>query len=117
MRYPPEVTLNSSWKSPRYDLTLSMFYKFTGKSPGFLLDENDKIENYTIDSYHNMDLTILKKFDDWNTTLSFGVINLFDVTTISSSQVGQGIAHTGANTALPVGYGRTVFAKVEFNIK
>lgn len=117
MRYTPEVTLNSSWKSPLYDLTFSMFYKFTGKSPGFLLDENDKIENYTIDSYHNMDLTVLKKFDDWNTTFSFGVINLFDVTTISSSQVGQGIAHTGANTALPVGYGRTVFAKVEFNIK
>lgn len=116
MRYTPEVTFNSSWQSPIYDLTFSLFYKFTGKSPGFLLNDKEEIENYTIDSYNKMDFTILRKFEDLNTTFSFGVLNIFDVTTISSSQVGQGIAHTGVSSNLPVGYGRTVFAKVELNI-
>jgi outer membrane receptor for ferrienterochelin and colicins len=117
MRYTPELTLNSNWQSPLFGLTFSLFYKFTGEAPGFLLNDKEEIENYTIDSYNSMDFTILKKFEELNTTLSVGVINLFDVTTISSSQVGQGVAHSGATANLPVGYGRTVFAKVEFSIQ
>lgn len=117
VQYTPEVTVNSSWESNIFDLKFSIFYKYTGKSPGFVLNDQEEIENFTIDSYNNMDFTILRKFEDLNTTFSVGVINMFDVTTVNSNQLSQGPAHSGNSSQLPVGYGRTVFAKVEFNIQ
>ena len=117
VQYTPEVTVNSSWDSGLFDLKFSLFYKFTGKSPGFVLNDQEEIENFEIDSYNNMDFTILRKFEDINTTFSVGVINMFDVTTVNSNQLTAGGAHSGSSSSLPVGYGRTVFAKVEFNLQ
>lgn len=117
VQYTPEVTVNSSWDSDVFDLKFSLFYKYTGNSPGFVLNDQEEIENFTIDSYSSMDFTILRKFKELNTTFSIGVLNMFDVTTVNSNQVTQGPAHSGNSSQLPVGYGRTVFAKVEFNIQ
>lgn len=116
VQYTPEVTVNSSWQSKIYDLKFSLFYKFTGESPGFVLNDEDEIENFIIDSYSNLDFTVLRKFEDLRTTFSIGVINLLDVTTVNSNQVTSGAAHSGSSSSLPVGYGRAFFAKVEFNI-
>lgn len=116
VQYTPEVTVNSSWESNIYDLKFSLFYKYTGDSPGFVLNDEEEIENFIIDSYSNLDLTILREFEDLNTTFSVGIINLFDVTTVNSNQISSGGAHSGNNSSLPVGYGRSFFAKVEFNI-
>lgn len=116
VQYTPEVTVNSSWESNIYDLKFSLFYKFTGESPGFVLNDQEEIENFIIDSYSNLDFTVLRKFEDLNTTFSIGIINLFDVTTVNSNQITSGAAHSGNSSSLPVGYGRSFFAKVEFNI-
>jgi outer membrane receptor for ferrienterochelin and colicins len=117
VQYTPEVTFNSSWDSDLWDLKFSIFYKFTGESPGFVLNDEEEIENFTIDSYHNMDASIMRKFDDLGLSFSLGVINVFNVTTVNSNQIQQGGAgHSGGSAALPVGYGRTVFAKFELDI-
>ena len=116
VKYTPEVTVNSSWESNILDLKFSLFYKFTGQSPGFVLNDKDEIENFTISSYNNLDFTVLRKFEELNTTFSLGIINLFDVTTVNSNQVSNGAAHSGNTSSLPVGYGRSFFAKVEFFI-
>lgn len=116
VHYTPEFTANSTWTSNIYDLKFSVFFKYTGKSPGFVLNDQEEIENFTIDSYSNMDFTILRKFEDLNSTFSIGVINIFDITTVNSSQIGTGGVHSGNSSSLPVGYGRTVFAKFEVNI-
>ncbi len=116
VQYTPEVTVNSSWESNIFDLKFSLFYKFTGESPGFVLNDQDEIENFIINSYSNLDFTVLRKFEELNTTFSVGIINMFDVTTVNSNQVTNGAAHSGNSSSLPVGYGRAFFAKVEFNI-
>jgi outer membrane receptor for ferrienterochelin and colicins len=116
VQYTPEFTVNSSWESNLFDLKFSVFYKFTGESPGFVLNDEEEIENFIIDSYSNLDFTILRKFEELNTTFSVGVINMFDVTTVNSNQITSGAAHSGNSSSLPVGYGRSFFAKVEFNI-
>lgn len=117
VQYTPEVTFNSSWDSDLWDLKFSVFYKFTGQAPGFVLNDEEEIENFTIDSYHNMDFTILKKFEDLGLSFSIGAINVFDVTNINSNQIQQsGQSHSGGSTSLPVGYGRTVFAKFDLDI-
>ncbi len=117
VQYTPEVTFNSSWDSDLWDLKFSVFYKFTGKAPGFILNDEEEIENFTIDSFHNMDFTIMRKFEDLGLSFSVGAINVFDVTTVNSNQIIQGgQGHSGGTTSLPVGYGRTVFAKFDLDI-
>jgi outer membrane receptor protein involved in Fe transport len=63
-----------------------------------------------------LDLSLTKTFFNSKLTFVLGVKNLFDVTDLDRLGGTSGEAHTGGNNALPIGFGRTLFAKFNFTI-
>jgi len=107
----PEFTMNLVWKWPRTGLNTALFYKYTGRAPSFFVDENETLRENFIAAYHSADLTVSRDFWKGRITLSAGGKNLFDVKNVQASVTGGG-AHSGSNSTVPVGWGRSWFFKL-----
>lgn len=112
--YTPELKSSINYEFPKPQLFVAFFYKFTGKLPGFGLDDNDEIIQTYIQSYHTADLSVGKQFWKKRIQVTLGSKNLFDVKAVNS--VVQGSAHSGSNGSSPVAMGRTYFLKMTFNL-
>ena len=93
-------------------LSLSAFYKFTGKIPVFYSDNNQIFES-SIDSYHLLDFIIKKSLINDKLKLKIGVKNLFDIQNISSFS--DNSIHSSSSSTQSVSYGRTIFTSLTFN--
>ncbi len=111
--FATDVTLSGSYHLPKPDLTFSLFYKYTGKSPQFQLD-GDIISTGYIDPYNTMDITVAKGFWNQRIRLSTGVKNLFDTRTIPATGVSSG-AHTSGSNSTNIDWGRTFFVRLSLN--
>ncbi len=114
-KFSPDLNVNISNQIQKIGLSVSLSYKYTGKSYLYDVDENDQINITTLDDYHNMDLTLLRKFFTNRLTVSAGVKNIFNNTSIDVIGGGTGTAHTNGNSS-PVGYGRIYFMRLSYNI-
>lgn len=115
--YPPfkwstEISCSPSYRFTGPDLTLALFYKFTGATPqlGF---NGDQLGWGWVDPYNTMDFTASKGFFNNRLVLSAGVKNIFNTTIVPSTTV-SGEAHTGAGGGTNIAWGRTVFARLAF---
>lgn len=112
-KWSTEVTVSPSYRFIRPDITLSLYYKYTGSAPQ--LDFNEKKLTWGwVDPYNTMDFTASKGFWDNRIRLSTGVKNIFNTTTIPST--GGGGAHGSGGGSANIGWGRTVFLKLSFQI-
>ena len=93
-------------------LSLSAFYKFTGKTPIFYR-ENNQIFESSIDSYHLLDFIIKKSLINDKLNLKVGVKNLFDIQNISSFS--DNSIHSSSSSTQSVSYGRTIFTSLNFD--
>lgn len=92
----------------------SVFYKYIGRYPQYYYGTGNVIELGHINDYHNMDITLSKKFLKNTLTLSTGIKNLFDNVNINGVGSGGGGAHSSGSAKL-VGWGRTFFMGVKYN--
>ncbi|TRZ75769.1 MAG: TonB-dependent receptor [Bacteroidetes bacterium] len=109
-----DLTLSGSYRIPKPDLTFSVFYKYTGKTPGFQLDDNTVSTDF-INPYHTMDLTAVKGFWKQRIRLSAGVKNLFDTKTIPATGTTSGVHGSGSDAA-NIGWGRTFFLRLSLTL-
>ena len=107
-QFSPDLNASISNHIQKAKLTVSLSYKYTGKSFLYDVDENDQINVTTLEDYHNMDLTLIRKFFTNKLTISAGVKNIFNNTSIDVIGGGTGTAHTSSNSS-PIGYGRIYF--------
>ncbi|MCB9024237.1 MAG: TonB-dependent receptor [Lentimicrobiaceae bacterium] len=114
-RWSPEVTSELTFRPKKTGLSFSAFYKYTGKMPRFFVDEQGLISEGQVDDYHNLDMSILKSFYHDRLTVTLGAKNLFDITSITATGTDGGI-HSGGGSSVPVAWGRTFFAKINFSI-
>jgi outer membrane receptor for ferrienterochelin and colicins len=111
-KWSAELTLSPSYRFIKPDVTLSLYYKYTGSAPQLLFD--DKVITWGwVDPYNTMDFTAGKGFWNSRIRLSAGVKNIFNITTIPSTG-GNGGAHSGGNGDANISWGRTVFVKLSF---
>ena len=112
--YSPEVRSNVNYEFHKYNLFIACFYKYSGRLPGFGLDDNDEIIQTYMDAYHTADLSIGKKL--WKNRVQFvlGSKNLFDVKAVNA--LAQGSVHSRSSNASPVAMGRTYFFKMTVNL-
>lgn len=111
--FAQDVTLSGSYHISAPDLTFSVFYKYTGETPQFNLDDTS-ISIGEIGSYNTMDITAIKGFWKQQIKLSAGVKNLFDTKTIPASGVSSGAHSSGSNEA-NISWGRTLFLRLSIN--
>ncbi len=103
----------SFWKNTA---KVSVFYKYSGKYPTYFYNSSDEVTLGYINSFHNMDVSVGKKFWHNFVFVSTGVKNLFDNKEIGGEGVGASSGHgTGSGTSSLVGYGRTFFVSMKFN--
>ncbi len=115
-KWSPEVNASLSYSFTKIGLNASLFYKYTGKLPYYQqVEENGEnvIRLAQINGYNWADFTLSKKLFKY-LTLQGGIRNLFNVTNVNNSAVAAG-AHSTAG-AKPVGYGRSYFLSVAFNL-
>lgn len=112
--FSPEVTFSTGifWQKPA--ITFAGFYKYTGRVQTYLMLSGDPSPTVSyINDYSMLDLNVTRNFFDKLLTVSVGGKNLLNVTQVAAGS-GTGV-HTGSGTSTPIGWGRTVYVRLQFN--
>jgi outer membrane receptor for ferrienterochelin and colicins len=112
--YSPDLNANAQYFFSKLNLTTSVYFKFNGKLPGYMLNDDNTITQFSNDSYKFLDATIRKGFLGQNVYLAAGVKNILDVTNVNA--IAQGSAHSSSNDDQAISTGRSFFVKLELNI-
>jgi outer membrane receptor for ferrienterochelin and colicins len=113
--WSPEVNGSLTY-SPRQDVTLSMFYKYTGSTPTYVVAQTDgSIVLAKSSGFHWGDVTLRKRLGE-KLSFTVGSHNVLNTTRVSNSSPDTGSAHSGSGTTIPVGYGRSYFIALNFQI-
>jgi outer membrane receptor for ferrienterochelin and colicins len=113
--FSTDVSASSSYSLVRYDMTFSLYYKYTGKTPQFQFEE-DLISQAYVDPYNIMDFTFSKGFMENLYRVSAGVKNIFNVITVpATGGISGGGAHGSGGASESIGWGRTFFVKLSIN--
>ncbi|MBK8881690.1 MAG: TonB-dependent receptor [Bacteroidales bacterium] len=115
-KFSGDINTNIGWSIPEAKLKISAFYKYTGRSWLFTIDENNKVDMGQMGDYHNLDLTILRKFFANKLAVAMGVKNVFNNTNIDITGNVTGGVHTSGDGNSPVNYGRLYFLKLSYTI-
>ncbi|MEL6134924.1 MAG: outer membrane beta-barrel protein, partial [Bacteroidota bacterium] len=111
--FTPEVTGNISYQWSK-TTSLSLFYKYQGKLPGFRVDPDGELQTSFIQAYQLLDLTFRRTFWDERLGVTLGAKNLFNVTNVAA-QLATGV-HSGSGTQVAVGTGRNMFIKLTYQL-
>ncbi len=112
--YSPEVTENISYRLMKEKMSISVFYKYNGKLPGYM-SVNNQVQQTSLSDYHTMDATISKLWFKDRIGLSIGCKNIFDVKNINSTAVFGGV-HSTSTSSVPLSTGRNYFIKLTLGI-
>jgi outer membrane receptor for ferrienterochelin and colicins len=115
-KFSGEINTNIGWYIPSVKLKLSAFYKYTDRLWLFAVDENNEVKTGKMNSYHNLDFTVLRKFFSNRLVLSSGVKNILNNTNINISGNVPNGAHTSDGGSSPVNYGRFLFFKISYTL-
>jgi outer membrane receptor for ferrienterochelin and colicins len=114
--WSPEINTNIIYTAKKINTSFGLFYKFTGKRPGYSVAFNnntgqDEIVLTKIGSFHWADFTITKPLFKYFTATA-GVKNIFDVTDLSNTSASGGTHSAGG--PVPMSYGRSYFLGLSF---
>jgi len=114
--YSPELRTNVSYNFKKQHVTVSVFYKYTGRFLTYMADAatNKAIPTF-MSAYQTADITASKSLFGNRLVVGAGCKNLFNVTTVAANQTNTG-AHSGGGTAASVGTGRYYFVKLDVNL-
>lgn len=112
--FTPEVRGNILYEVKKWEMTVALFYKYTGKLPSFIINTDNTVSQTFMDAYHTADLTLTKLFWKKRINLGVGSKNLFNVKNVNS--VASGGVHSSNTESVPVAMGRTYFVSLAFNI-
>jgi outer membrane receptor for ferrienterochelin and colicins len=111
--YSPNASLDVNYRLLKSNIEFSVYYKYTGKLPELRIFQDEIYEAYLSD-YHTLDLSVMKRFFNNALNITVGGKNLFNNTNISAASNVSGGIHGGSGNSVPIGWGRTFFAKVSY---
>ena len=117
--YNFQVNSNVNYNIPKWNSTFALYFKHLGKQYQFVEKTNaagnQEFVRGTTDAYSWLEATVKKSFFKNKIETTFGVRNLLDVTNVNTTAV-EGGAHNGPPTNLLIGYGRSYFLKLAYNL-
>ena len=111
--YSPEVVTNLGYKLPAIKATVSVFFKHTGRLPGYMLVD-ETVHQTSVEAYTIMDASFGKFFRGDRIQLNVGCKNVFNVTSVNSIAA-SGVAHGSSASSMPLSTGRNYFVKISFH--
>lgn len=112
--FSPEMTGSVLYDWEQTGLSFSLFYKYTGKEPGYYMDANGNVLQSTVQSYQMADVSVSRSFWDNRLKITAGSKNLFDVTNITGNISSD--PHSSGATSAPLSTGRTYFLAASINL-
>lgn len=111
--YSPEGRASLQYEIEKIHTGFNVFYKYTGRLPGYGVGTDDQVYQTYIDAYHTLDANLLTRFFDKKLSLSVGAKNILNVINVRSNTTGDA-AHSTASFSSPVSMGRTYFIKLDY---
>jgi outer membrane receptor for ferrienterochelin and colicins len=118
LTWSPEVRTNISYTWSKPGTTVSLYYKYTGKSSNYeTVTPEGSTEPITRlatrENFQWADFTVAQRINRM-LDLTLGVRNLLDVTTLRNTSLDTGNAHSGGGD-VPMSYGRSYFLSLHFH--
>lgn len=122
--YSLQLNSSISYNVPKWNTLFALYYKYNGEQQRFVAgtdtDGTAKFFLEEIKPYSWMDASIRKAFFKNQFEVTVGARNLFDITNVQSVRNGGGDstggAHAAGSTDLLLGYGRSYFLKLTYNL-
>ncbi|MFC0344309.1 TonB-dependent receptor plug domain-containing protein [Epilithonimonas hispanica] len=117
--YYMEINAAANYTLPVTNTLFALYYKYTGKSKLYSLEFKDAADTGTyvlgdIGDFSMLNFTVSQPFFNNHFELALGIKNIFDVTSIRNT-VQSGTAHNGPAGTQNLFYGRSYFARVNYN--
>lgn len=113
-----EANAAVNYTVPKTNTTLSLFYKYTGKTQQFVLVSPIGSESfYEVGEradFHMMNFIVTQPFFNKHLELGLGVKNIFDVSSVRDTTL-TGNAHETTDTKSNLFYGRSYVARLSYN--
>jgi outer membrane receptor for ferrienterochelin and colicins len=117
--YSLQINSAVSYNVPKWNTIFAVYYKYNGKQQQYVssTDANNNTEFVLseLEGYSWMDASVRKDFFKKRLEVTVGARNLFDVQSVRMTQGGTAGVHT-ADTGILLGYGRSCFLKLTYNI-
>jgi outer membrane receptor for ferrienterochelin and colicins len=110
-QYSPELKASIGYNIKKYDLNITLFYKYNSSVRGYFYDAiSNSIEASDFPSYQMSDLSIHKTWKIFK--IGIGIKNLFDVSNLQVNRTG---IHNDSGLQA-IGVGRVGFLKLNFGL-
>lgn len=109
-----ETRSNVTYNFVKAKINVNFWFKHTGKQPGYILNEDGKVQPTFLDSFNMADIGAGKTLLRDKAVLSLGVKNIFNVKNINS-QLASG-AHSSASGSSSLATGRNFYIKCEIRL-
>lgn len=117
--YSMQVTGQLSYSIPNWKTVFSTYVKYNGPNYQFVNNIGDSDQTYITkdkqEGYAWWDASIKKYFLNRDLEVTLGARNLLDVTDIKTT-TGSDMGHSGGDSSLLLGYGRSYFLKLLYNL-
>jgi len=107
-----ESTSSASYTIDKWETSFSLFYKYTGVKPIYVLEGENNISLQQNAAYSLMDITVSKFLFKKKLNLSIGVKNLFDIQNVNAAVSGG--VHSSGDGTMMIGTGRSGFIKLNY---
>lgn len=119
--YSFQLNANLAYQVPKWNTVFSTYFKYNGKQYQYVSDVDDQgktqFHKDQQDGYGWLDASVKKSFFANQFEITLGVRNLLDITAIqSTSDTGAGDVHNNGSNTLLMGYGRSYFLKLLYNL-
>lgn len=113
----PEAQSELGYRIPGIETELVLVHRFVGRQLSFLENDQGELGQGTIGSMNLINLSLTRSFWADRIFFSAGVKNILDVQELPiSGQVSGGGAHGNAGDSQLLGWGRTVFVRLNLNL-
>ena len=121
--YSLQLNSSISYNVPKWNTLFALYYKYNGQQQQYATGTNEKgeAEFYLnkINPYSWMDASVRKSFFNNQFEVTVGARNLFNITNVQITQgsgASGGGTHAAGPQALMLGYGRSYFLKLTYNL-
>lgn len=113
--FSPELQASLTRDFAKQKLSVSIFYKYTGRLPNYFLNDEAEIEQGFMDAYSMSNLTVSKQLFKDHVSLSCGIKNLFNVVNVRTSG-NSGGAHSSSSDNTSVAWSRSFFVSLKYKM-
>ncbi|MEP1487411.1 MAG: TonB-dependent receptor [Algibacter sp.] len=120
--YAVQINTSGTYQIKKWETAITVLLKHNGKQQNYSatgtdVNGNALFSKTTTDAYNWLDASVKKTFFNKSIQATLGGRNLLDITNVNISDSATGAIHSSNNNGLLLGYGRSYYLKLLYNLK